>query len=112
MSTGIKETLDCITAVQDFAEALTEAKKDGSIDIFDIRLLPHLIGSLREALKDSTQIPVELADLDRPELETLASAGISAITALVTCFYKIRGIYEIRTTVCARFYRWFCWRHD
>lgn len=88
MSVGIKETLECFVVVEELASAISKAKEDGEIGVLDLRHLPPVISSLREAIKDSKEIKIEIADLSKEELEQLVGAAIKAGMAVVEAVTK------------------------
>lgn len=82
--TGIKETTEVLLLLKVLPAVYAEAAKDGKIgNLADLRLLPKLMGPVRDAVKDVAKVKEELADLDRAELETLTAQLIDGLMGLV-----------------------------
>jgi diadenosine tetraphosphate (Ap4A) HIT family hydrolase len=80
---GITETKEVIKFVQVLAETITEAKADGSIDIFDAMNAISLISPLAAAGKGILEIKEELKDLDKEEVQELLAIMQDAVSQLV-----------------------------
>lgn len=80
---GIIETKEVIKFVQVLAETIEEAKKDGSIDIFDAMNAISLISPLAAAGKGILEIKEELKDLDKEEVQELLAMMQDAVSQLI-----------------------------
>jgi len=80
---GITETKEVIKFVQVLAETITEAKADGSIDIFDAMNAISLLTPLAAAGKGILEIKEELKDLDKEEVQELLAMMQDAVSQLV-----------------------------
>jgi len=80
---GITETKEVIKFVQVLAETITEAKADGSIDIFDAMNAISLLSPLAAAGKGILEIKEELKDLDKEEVQELLAMMQDAVSQLV-----------------------------
>lgn len=88
MSEGNKEILDCWTVVDELAKAITKAKEDGSVNVLDLRYLPPVIASLRDAVEGSKDIAEEASHLSKEDLQEVLSVGIQAAMNLVSSIVK------------------------
>jgi hypothetical protein len=80
---GITETKEVIKFVQVLAETITEAKADGSVDIFDAMNAISLISPLAAAGKGILEIKEELKDLDKEEVQELLALMQDAVSQLI-----------------------------
>lgn len=77
---GIKETLELFAAIKSLLEAYKLAMADGKITIFDARYLAAPISAVKVGLQGLKEIPVEVADLDKDELEAVINAAVELVT--------------------------------
>lgn len=90
MATVAKETGDVIQLVRVLATAMSAAKSDGKIDIFDVPKLAPVILALKAAVDGSDKIALELkaASHDLATLSSLLSDSVTAMLALVDAVVK------------------------
>ena len=85
---GIKETLDLIQFLKDFALCFEASLADGKIDLFDsvnaLKLAPELV----EAIRGSDQIKSELLNLDPKEKDFILQELKDALFLLVRAVKK------------------------
>jgi len=68
---GIEETKEVIAFIQVLAETIREVKADGKLDIFDAVKALKLAPAFTAAVRGSTNIRLELADLTGEEKDIL-----------------------------------------
>jgi len=68
---GIEQTKDVIKLVVELGQAIEKSLQDGKFDASDLRYFMQPIMSLPEAYRDMEQVPEEIEDLDRSEVEKL-----------------------------------------
>jgi hypothetical protein len=83
VSVGIKESLELVDLILVIAEAISESKKDGDLDWFDIPKFAPVILAARKAIQDSDKIQLELNDLSPDECKMIAMESLKAGQALV-----------------------------
>lgn len=90
MASIAKETQDVIQLVRVLASAMSAAKADGKIDIFDVPKVAPVILALKAAVDGSDKIKGEIkAASDNLEtLTTLLSDSVMAMLALVEAVVK------------------------
>ena len=81
---GIKETLEVIELVKDLADAVHASKADGKLDVFDMVHFLKITPSIFNAVRGSSEIKLELSDLNDEEKEILLKAVQEAILKIVT----------------------------
>lgn len=81
----IKETLECMNALEAMAFLLGQINKDNVVDMNDVPLLLIELSSkmaiYTEAFKGSSEIPKEIKDLDLEESKVLIEKLFSILTA-------------------------------
>ncbi len=81
---GIKETTELLVFAKALVTTYAEATRDGRVgNLADAKLLPRLVGPLRDAVKDLKGVKDELADLDRAELEALTGQTLDVLFSAV-----------------------------
>lgn len=88
MSEGNKEILDCFVVVDELAKAIAKAKEDGEINILDLRLLPPVIASVRDAVQGSKDLAEEVKNLSNEDLQEVLAKGIQSVTSLISALVK------------------------
>lgn len=68
---GIKETKEVVVMGLALAKSIADCVKDGNFSSGDIFSLIKVIPKIAPAVKDASQIPSELGDLDAAELDEL-----------------------------------------
>ena len=79
----LKETLEVLEAVDALANAIVAAKADGKVDWKDIPKLAHVLSAGKKALDGSSNIKIELADLDENEITEIIDKAFTSISLLV-----------------------------
>lgn len=85
-----KETQDVIQLIRVLAKAMSDAKADGKINIFDMPKLAPVLIALKVAVDGSDKIAGEIkaASADLETLTTLLTDSLGAMLALVDAVIK------------------------
>lgn len=85
---GIKESMELIELILSCADAITNAKRDGVINWFDLPKFAPVVMAAKKAVDGSDKIDDELKDLNAEEAQLIASAALFAGQALVKAVVK------------------------
>lgn len=85
---GIKESMELIDLILSCADAITNAKRDGVINWFDLPKFAPVVMASKKAVDGSDKIDDELKDLNAEEAQLIASAALFAGQALVKAVVK------------------------
>lgn len=77
MESKVKESLELIASLEATVGIVAKILEDGKVGITDIRYVPGLVANLREGLKGAKDIPAEVKNMSKEDLEKIVDAVIA-----------------------------------